>query len=157
MTCPCLRVSAKTFRPTLYCISHVILHICVGVCFSKVCLYTESAVPTLQLHSHSRGALRQLTHALTTNNGVSKDPLWSTGLPKTFNRFGLASTAVLRQFENAPREKTEPIIVPHWSNGQSGTLKKFAFASQYFVVGPLRFNTSNIRPFMEGISFSAEG
>ena len=49
---------------------------------------------------------------------------------KTFNSFGVASTAVLRQFRNASREKTEPIIVPHWSNGQSGTLKKFVFASK---------------------------
>ena len=49
---------------------------------------------------------------------------------RTFHSFGVASTAVSRQFENASREKTELIIVPHWSNGQSGTLKKFVFASK---------------------------
>merc|ERR1712079_416871 len=60
---------------------------------------------------------------------------------RTFHSFGVASTAVLRQFENASREKTEPIIVPHWSNGQSGTLKKvrFCIEGDFALIGEEHF------------------
>ena len=61
---------------------------------------------------------------------VTKFTTTTMAVSRTFHSFGVASTAVSRQFENASREKTELIIVPHWSNGQSGTLKKFVFASK---------------------------